>query len=357
MQSILVVFGFPSLEFSSQIPFMFEMPSLIELLRVGFMASLDLPLQLRAARRYVFVGNAEMPGELWSERRAVIGLNFLNGEGELLSDFLKEVDGSLGVVSIGIMVGSFRETVVSWMAQELPADLYLRPAGEPATDRHPTISLDVVDAIAKLPGVAAIDRLRAYEITYNGRPAMLGGADVSGYRTGSRSDFFSGRPSSDVFRELRGTLMDRQTLLRYLPDPAPSNLAVYVAPGTNVETVRSEIVHAVAGHRLLLFSDGEIRAQAIHIFDRTFAITYALEAVAVLVAVMGIAGALLGYFLSLVLIFVINKQSFGWTIRFHWPVAILLGGLTFVYAATVLSGLYPARIATQLNPIEVVHED
>jgi putative ABC transport system permease protein len=354
------------------------------------------------------------------------------------------------MVSIGIMVGSFRETVVSWMAEELPADLYLRPAGEPATDRHPTISLDVVDAIAKLPGVAAIDRLRAYEITYNGRPAMLGGADVSGYRTGSRSDFFSGRPSSDVFRELRGTnnvvvsepftskhgvkmgdnislslgetrgqfhivdvyydyssergeiLMDRQTLLRYLPDPAPSNLAVYVAPGTNVETVRSEIVHAVAGHRLLLFSDGEIRAQAIHIFDRTFAITYALEAVAVLVAVMGIAGALLalvidrrrelglmrflgatsqqvrklilmeaallgllanfagallGYFLSLVLIFVINKQSFGWTIRFHWPVAILLGGLTFVYAATVLSGLYPARIATRLNPIEVVHED
>jgi len=103
MRSILVVFGFPSLEFSSQIPFMFEMPSLIELLRVGFMASLDLPVHLRAARRYVFVGNAEiakMPGELWSERRAVIGLNFLNGEGEILSDFLKEVDGSLGVVVI-----------------------------------------------------------------------------------------------------------------------------------------------------------------------------------------------------------------------------------------------------------------
>jgi len=49
------------------------------------------------------VGNAEIgkiPGELWSERRAVIGLNFLNDEGEMLSDFLKEVDGSLGVVVI-----------------------------------------------------------------------------------------------------------------------------------------------------------------------------------------------------------------------------------------------------------------
>jgi putative ABC transport system permease protein len=140
----------------------------------------------------------------------------------------------------------------------------------------------------------------------------------------------------------------------------------------------------------------------VRIFDRTFAITYALEAVAVLVAVMGIAGALLalvidrrreigllrflgaapaqlrklilveaallgllanlagavlGYFLSLILIFVINKQSFGWTIRFHWPVAILLGALTFVYAATVLAGLYPAAIAVRLNPLEVIHED
>jgi len=70
MWSILVVFGFPFLEFSSQISFMFEMPSLIELLRVGLVASLDLSVHLRAARRYVFVRNAEvgkMPGELWPE--------------------------------------------------------------------------------------------------------------------------------------------------------------------------------------------------------------------------------------------------------------------------------------------------
>jgi len=206
----------------------------------------------------------------------------------------------------------------------------------------------------------------------------------------------------DYSSERGEILMDRGTLLKYLPDPAPSNLAVYVAGDADIETVRSEIVQATAGHRLLIFSDRQIRGEAIRIFDRTFAITYALEAVAVLVAVIGIAGALLalvidrrrelglmrflgatswqirklilveaallgllanfagailGYFLSLVLIFVINKQSFGWTIRFHWPVAVLLAGLAFVYAATVLSGLYPAKIAVRLNPLEVVHED
>ena len=69
------------------------------------------------------------------------------------------------------------------------------------------------------------------------------------------------------------------------------------------------------------------------------------------------AGLVLGFFLSLVLIYVINKQSFGWTIQFHWPVAVLLSALSTVYAATLLGALYPARVATRLIPIEVVHED
>jgi putative ABC transport system permease protein len=70
-----------------------------------------------------------------------------------------------------------------------------------------------------------------------------------------------------------------------------------------------------------------------------------------------LAGLVLGYFLSLILVFVINKQSFGWTIRFHWPVAVILGALSFVYVATILSGLYPARVAARLNPLGVIHEE
>ena len=103
MRSIFVVFGLPSLQLSSKISFMFEMPSLIELLRIGFMAPLDLTVYLRAPWRYVPVRDAEIgkvPRELWSERRAVIGLNFLNDEGKMLLDLLEEVDGGLGVVVI-----------------------------------------------------------------------------------------------------------------------------------------------------------------------------------------------------------------------------------------------------------------
>jgi putative ABC transport system permease protein len=354
------------------------------------------------------------------------------------------------MTAVGIMVGSFRETVVLWMADRLPADLYIRPAGPEAAGRHPTLSLELAERIATLPGVAAIDRLRAYEIRVDGLPVELASVDLRVLGSRGQSDFFSGRSAREVLTELRsantiivsepftykhhvragdsitfslgearptlrivdvyydygserGTiLMDRETMLRYLPDPAPSNLAVYVSPGASLESVRAEIEQTATGHRILIFSNRDLRSEAIRIFDRTFAITYALEAIAVLVAVMGIAGALLalvidrrrelgllrflgaatgqvrklilleagllgllanvaglalGFALSLILIYVINKQSFGWTIRFHWPVAVLLTGLTIVYAATVLAGLYPARVAVQLNPLEVIHEE
>jgi putative ABC transport system permease protein len=354
------------------------------------------------------------------------------------------------MASVGIMVGSFRETVLLWMNDRLPADLYLRPAGAPAPDRHPTVSLELADKISKLPGVAGVDRLRAYEISYDGLPATLASVDLSALRSDHRSNFFSGRPTEQVLSQIRGAdavlvsepftykhhvraggtitlrlgatrasfrivdvyydygsergtiLMDRQTMLRYLPDPAPSNLAIYVTPHATSETVREEITEASAGYRVLVASNRDLRTEAIRIFDRTFAITYALEAVAVIVAVMGVAGALLalvidrrrelgllrflgasagqvrkqilveagllgllanfaglalGFALSLVLIYVINKQSFGWTIRFHWPVAVLLGAISVVYLATVLAGLYPAQVAVRLNPLEAVHEE
>jgi len=354
------------------------------------------------------------------------------------------------MTSVGIMVGSFRETVLIWMNDRLPADLYLRPVGEPAPDRHPTVSLELADKISKLSGVAGVDRLRSYEISYDGMPATLASVDLSALRSDHRSNFFSRRPTEQVLSQIRDTdavvvsepftykhhvrtgdtitlalgdsrpsfriadiyydygsergsiLMDRQTMLRYLPDPTPSNLAIYVAPNASVENVRQEITQASAGYRVLVASNRDLRTEAIRIFDRTFAITYALEAVAVIVAVMGVAGALLalvidrrreigllrflgaaaeqvrkqilveagllgllanfaglalGFALSLVLIYVINKQSFGWTIRFHWPVAILLGAISVVYVATVLAGLYPAQVAIRLNPLEAVHEE
>ncbi len=354
------------------------------------------------------------------------------------------------LTAVGIMVGSFRETIALWMDDTLQADLYLSPAVPAGADRNPLMPSDIVDRLRGLPVVEAVDTLRVYQISYNGLPVTLGAADVRVSGAFRHRPSVTGASPLEVFRQLVGhdavmvsepfankhhmrpgdtltlslsrreipfrvadiyydysnergyIIMDRATMLKYLPDTSVSNIAVYLKTGVSLEDGRQAVEQSLKGHKLLIFSNRSIRAQAMMIFDRTFAITYALEAIAVFVAVMGVGGALLalvidrrrefgllrflggaqsqirkiilfeagllgllanvaglaqGFFLSLLLIFVINKQSFGWTIQFHWPVAVLVGALTVVYAATVLAGLYPARIATQLVPIEVIHEE
>ena len=351
--------------------------------------------------------------------------------------------------SVGIMVGSFRETVWLWMDNQLKADFYLRPAGSSSADRYPIMKADIADSIEHLHGVASVDRFRGYPITYEGLPATLAGGETSRVRNSASTRFLPGEDRDKILSALptgdyavasepfankhnvrvgsilslplagairhfkvlgiyydysteRGYIvLDRRTLLRYLPDPAISNMAVYLQAGADAEAVRREIDEVISGRAILVFSNKGLRRAAIQVFDRTFRITYALEAVAVFVAVMGIAGALLamvidrrrefallrflgaaqwqvrkiilceagllgllanvvgvllGTALSLILIYVINKQSFGWTIQFHWPVALLLLALTGIYVATILAGLYPARTATRMNPIEVIHE-
>jgi putative ABC transport system permease protein len=354
------------------------------------------------------------------------------------------------MVAVGILVGSFRESVSLWLGQQLRADYYLQPQAGAGADRHPTIDPALAEALERLPEVAAVERFRAYDISYNGQPAFLGSAETEIVQRFGKTRFLPGQDRDKILASLpagnhaivsepfaskhrirpgdcislllggcerqfevlgvyydysneRGyVILDRTVMLKYLPDPAPTSLAIYLRPDVEPQSAREAIGRASSGHALVIHSNRSLRAEAMRVFDRTFAITYALEAIAILVAIMGIAGALLalvidrrrelallrflggaagqlrrlllfeaaalgllalvvglllGFLLALVLIFVINKQSFGWTIQLHWPVTVLTAGLALVYAATVLSALYPARVAVALNPIEVIHEE
>jgi putative ABC transport system permease protein len=354
------------------------------------------------------------------------------------------------MVSIAIMVGSFRDTVALWMERQFQADLYMRAAGRSGSQRFVVFDAEVADLTESLPGVAAMERFRGYPIQYRGRPATLGLTDAAAHPERSGVRFLDGGDRDAVFAalaerdaaavsepfarkhdvwagdrivlDLRGEkvaldvvgvfyeyanesgtiIADRSRLLRYLPDESLSSLAIYLKPNADAEAVREQIVSATAGRELLVVPNRALQEAAMTIFDRTFSIAYALEAVAIFVAVLGMAGALLalvidrkrefsvlrflgasspqirkliliesgllgmlsvligavvGALLSLILIYVINVQSFGWTIQFHWPVVLLVSALGAVYASSVLAGLYPARIAAQLNPIEAVHEE
>ena len=353
------------------------------------------------------------------------------------------------MVSVAIMVGSLRDTLLLWMDNQLQADLYVQAEARAGAEDPPTFGEEAARAIQSLPTVDAVDRFRRYSISYEGLPATLALADFNVHRSRSRLQFLSG-PSRDtiidrlvssksvIVSEAFGSKHEvkvgdsvrlpigggaeefevaavyydysaehgyvighREILMEYLPDERLTSLAVYVSPSASPETARSEIIQAVGERRLRVARNRELRERATVIFDRTFAITYALEAVAVFVAILGMAGALvtlvidrrtelgvlravgatrrqvrrlvltqagmlglvsnaigcvLGVSLSVVLIKVINKQSFGWTIQFHWPVGLLLGAISVIFAASMATGAYPARVAGSLDPLEAIHE-
>jgi putative ABC transport system permease protein len=206
----------------------------------------------------------------------------------------------------------------------------------------------------------------------------------------------------DYSTERGWVIFDNSTLARYLPHQPPTNLAIYIRKDADATAVRRAVEAGLAKYRVVVAPNRALRQNAVVVFDRTFAITYALEGVAIVVAMLGAANALLamvldrrrefallrylgaapaqvrrmilleagflgvaanglglalGFVLSLVLIYIINKQSFGWTIQFHPPLALLAGASVLVLVTTIVAGIFPARAAAQLNPIEVIHEE
>jgi len=353
------------------------------------------------------------------------------------------------MVSVGVMVGSFRETVQVWLDNQLRADIYMRAEGPAKAGIYSSIATPVPEIVRNTPGVDSIDVLHAMEIRYQGLRATLGGANTNIRRDSGAVRFLSGdareilaslpghdraivtEPFADKHHVHRGdvleiplgsrnvaltvagiyydyssdrgfVMVDSSTLLKYLPDQPITDIAVYVKPGFDRATVRRDLETRLRDYPLMIAPNELLRSQAVEVFDRTFAVTYALEGVAILVAMLGAANSLLalvldrrreiglirylgaaarqirrmilieagllgllagslglalGMALSLVLIYVINKQSFGWTIQFHPPSLLLGGALLLVWAVTVLAGVYPARFAAKLQPAEVIHEE
>ena len=354
------------------------------------------------------------------------------------------------VVSMGVTVGSFRATVTDWLESRLKADFYVNPVASGARGSASTMSEDVAARLEAVSGVMDVGRFRTYSVRYDGTPATLGLADVDLYRRHSGIDFFDAPAPEAVWRALEagdsviaselfgyrhgvgpgdticlalGTgpvelrvagifydysgerellIGDRRALLAHLTDPRISSAGVYLEPDADFEETRAALARVLAGRGVDVTPTRTIRSEAIRVFDRTFAITWALEAIAMLVAILGMAEALLnlvydrrselallrmhgaslrqvrrlvlvqagllgaiagvmglvlGAASSQVLLRVIHKQSFGWSLPLHWPFEFLTALLVGAVIASVVAGLYPARIGARLVPVEVLRAE
>ncbi|MEZ4672751.1 MAG: ABC transporter permease [Caldilineaceae bacterium] len=190
---------------------------------------------------------------------------------------------------------------------------------------------------------------------------------------------------------------------RYWEDAGLSAVALFVAPGVDVEAKVDELRAAFAGEaELLVRSNRGTRQNALEVFDRTFAITVALQLLATLVAFIGILSTLMslqlerrreigvlratgmtrrqlwrlslletgligssagliampmGLVLAIILIYIINLRSFGWTLQMRLDPADFLQAFLVALGAALLAGLYPAWKMGQMQPAEGVRAE
>ncbi len=355
------------------------------------------------------------------------------------------------MVAVAVMIGSFRQTVVYWVEQTLKADLYMRPATRNNVAIDAVFSPEVEKTVSSHPQVAAADRFRNFDVPFAGGLVTLGAGEFEkqtkhgklifkspsdglaaaraciGQNAVIVSESFALKHGKNVgdsiplatpkgeasfrinavyydYSSDRGIIvMDRATFTRYWPEPQSTSLTVYLRDGANPDAVRDELLRQLGDdYRVLIYTNAAIRQEVLRIFDSTFSITYALEVIAIFVAILGVATTLLtlilerkreiamlrlvgadrrqirkmvvieaglmglvsqsiglavGLLLSMLLMYVINVQSFGWTIQFHLPLGFLIQSSILILIATALSGIYPARRASQLHAAEQVSEE
>ncbi|MDP6112438.1 MAG: FtsX-like permease family protein [Planctomycetota bacterium] len=198
-------------------------------------------------------------------------------------------------------------------------------------------------------------------------------------------------------------IIDRKQFIERFGDPSANVVSVYLEPGEDLMNVRQRIMNEVGkDNPIVVRTMAMLREDVLKIFDRTFGVTRALQLIAIVVAVLGIVntqvalvferrrefavlrylgaagrqirqmvilesgllgivgivlGVLAGIALAAVLILVINKQSFGWTIQAHFPGGYVLCTSLLVLLSTMIAGIYPAKLASQVNASEALRAE
>ena len=384
-----------------------------------------------------------LPGAPWG----ALAVAQLRGAAVQTGVSLAAIVAAVGLmVSMAIMVASFRISLDGWLHRMLPADVYLRAgmAGD-------TGFLDPAaqEAIARLPGVQRVEFLRAQQIVLDpahprvtlvardldpvraetvlplvapavhvapGDPPPVWitepVADMLHLRPGSRVSLpLAGRSLPftvtgiwrDYARQNGALLIDRALYIQLTGDRLATDAGLWVEPGTGVGRMRELLRHAIpnSGH-VELSEPSEIRRLSLTIFDRTFAVTYALEACAILIGLFGLSGGVaalvlarrrefgmlrhigvtrrqivamlgaegllssglglgvglvLGWLISLILIHVVNRQSFHWSMDLHMPWAGLLVFALVLLAMATLTAALSGRQAMGEDVIRAVRED
>jgi len=355
---------------------------------------------------------------------------------------------ALGVgIAVAIMVGSFREGVVTWLGRSLQADLYLSAPDFGATRMNTSLDTQLPDAIQRIDGVAGVSRYRHTNLLVDGAFVTLIAIDMYGpqrelfqlleshdsawsafdkgailvseplsYRRGlapgarltlptdsGNAEFAVAAVYRDYASEHGVIFMSRAVYDRFWPgDSAITSLAVFLGPGGRQDSVTARIRALPEARSARIQANRTLRDATLVVFDRTFAITGVLRLLSLLVAFVGVTGALmalqlerykeigvlrtigmtpsqvgvlvmlqtalmglasailaapLGLAMSWAMVHVINRRSFGWSFDMVITAGPFAQALLVGLTAAVLAGIYPAIRMSRIRPAYALREE
>jgi len=238
------------------------------------------------------------------------------------------------LVSISIMIYSFRKTVDRWLERRLVADLFVAPSANEIVGFENFVPEDLIKFLQLRPEIEMIDTFRCLTVAVNGEPAFLGvitgtnrnipefigGENTEKYQVFRLADRVTiSEPLSrrlkvregdtvtmatplgphlfrvagvfyDYSRDSGVMLMQRGNFEKFWHDSRINSLSLYLRPGTDVEKMLQTIRTGYPGAGdYTIYSNRALRNAVVAVFNQTFAVTHILRLIAVLVAVIGIA--------------------------------------------------------------------
>jgi putative ABC transport system permease protein len=305
-------------------------------------------------------------------------------------------------VGVGLMVTSFRQTVVTWLDTSLQADVYVSPPSLVARRGDATLLPEVVQRLRSTPGVARSTTIRVVQVRVAGQPVDLIVPDFSDVPPSQRPYRFKEGDAQTLWRQVESSqdavlvsepfafhrrvrpgdtvriatdsgprdfrvggvyfdygsdvgtvLMPRATYERHFQDRGISGLGLLAAPGEDVDALVARVrERAGDSQAVYVRANRALRETSMEIFDRTFTITHVLRLLAVGVAFIGVLSALMALQLERAREFGVLR-AIGLTPKQLWGLVSLQTGLL-----GVLAGLFalPLGLALAYILVHVINQ-